>query len=75
MLALALSLTACQASSPDPSGASPTGLASPAPIALPSPIARATGSPAEIPPGLVLFHRTGPDEVERYFTISTDGTD
>ncbi|MFL5769181.1 MAG: hypothetical protein ACJ765_03810 [Chloroflexota bacterium] len=30
--------------------------------------------PAEVPAGLIVFHRSGPDEVEHYFTIRTDGT-
>ena len=38
----------------------------------PSPAASAT--PAVVPPGLILFHRTGADGVEHYFTIRTDGT-
>jgi len=75
MTAIAVSLTACQASTPSRSGTLPAGIASPGPTALASPIASATAGPGEIPPGLVLFHRTGPDEVERYFTIRTDGTD
>jgi Tol biopolymer transport system component len=31
--------------------------------------------PANVPAGRILFHRRGSDEVERYFTINTDGTD
>ena len=43
---------------------------SPSPAAVPSGIA----TPASLPDGRVLFHRTGSDEVERYFTINTDGS-
>ena len=74
MLALALSLTACEAASPARSGASATGLASPSLPALASPIQRAAASSAEVPPGRILFHRSGSDGVERYYTIDTDGT-
>jgi Tol biopolymer transport system component len=44
------------------------------PSALASPIQSPTASPAVVPPGRILFHRVGPDEVERYFTTNTDGT-
>lgn len=77
LVAVALSLTACQASSPAHSGASPTGHLSPEPTALVSPIASATATvaSAEVPAGRILFHRVGSDGVEHYFTIRTDGTD
>jgi Tol biopolymer transport system component len=39
-----------------------------------SPVPFATASPADVPPGRILFHRSGADGVERYFTINTDGT-
>jgi WD40 repeat protein len=71
---LALSLTACQASSSARPGPSGTGLASPSLPATASPIQSATASRAELPPGRILFHRSGSDGVERYYTINTDGT-
>jgi Tol biopolymer transport system component len=74
-LLLSLSIAACQGSSAARSGVEPTGLASPSPIALASPISSATVLPAEVPPGRILFHRRGSDEVEHYFVINTDGTD
>jgi hypothetical protein len=52
--------------SPGPTMSSPTIHASPVPFA--------TASPADVPPGRILFHRSGADGVERYFTINTDGT-
>ena len=30
---------------------------------------------ASVPAGRILFHRQASDEIERYFTINTDGTD
>lgn len=39
------------------------------------PTATTTAIQAEVPPGLILFHRLGSDGVERYFTIKTDDTD
>jgi hypothetical protein len=56
--------------------ASPGAASGNAPSAQPA----ATSSPtpsatqAEVPPGVILFHRIGPDGIERYFTINTDGT-
>ena len=75
--ALALSLTACQGSGAVQPTPSLIGVPSPAPTATSEPTAtlETTMNPADIPGGLILFHRTGPDEVERYFTIRTDGTD
>jgi hypothetical protein len=72
---LILALTACQGSAVEPKP-SPGGASSPAPTATSEPSAtpEITTNPADIPGGLILFHRTGPDEVERYFTIRTDGT-
>lgn len=34
-----------------------------------------TAAPVAMPPGRILFHRLGANEVEDYFTIDTDGTD
>ena len=73
---LILALTACQGSAVQPKP-SPSGVSSAAPTATSEPTAtpEITTNPADIPRGRILFHRTGPDEVERYFTIRTDGTD
>lgn len=54
--------------------ASAAPVATATPIAMP-PVATATATPAEVPPGRILFHRRGSDGVEHYFTINTDGTD
>jgi TolB protein len=77
VVALALSLTACQASGPIQPTPSPSGFASPAPTATSEPTAtpEITAKSADIPAGVILFQRTGPDEVEHYYTINTDGTD
>jgi Tol biopolymer transport system component len=76
-LLLSLSVAACQGSGTVPPTPSASQVAAPAPTAMSEPIAtlQITTNPADIPAGLILFHRTGPDEVERYFTIRTDGTD
>jgi TolB protein len=76
-LLLSLSVAACQGSGAVQPTPSPSGVASPAPTATSEPTAtpEITTNPADIPAGLILFHRTGADEVERYFTIRTDGTD
>ena len=66
-LLLTLSVAACQGSGT----AQPTQSASGTePTATPE----ATTNPADIPAGQILFNRQGSDEVERYFTINTDGT-
>jgi WD40 repeat protein len=50
---------------------------SPAPPSASSTQAAPSASSAQVPvpPGRILFYRQGSDEVERYFTINTDGTD
>ena len=53
--------------------AAPTPGAIASPGAVVSPTLTAAPVPAEVPPGRILFHRSGPDGVERYFTIDTDG--
>jgi hypothetical protein len=66
-LLLTLSVAACQASGtaqPAPSASEPEHTATP----------EATTNPADIRAGLILFSRQGSDEVERYFTVNTDGT-
>jgi Tol biopolymer transport system component len=63
------------ATSPGARTASPgptVSLSSPA--ALASPISIPAASPVEVPPGRILFHRSGADGLERYYTINTDGT-
>ena len=77
VLLLSLSVAACQGSGVVQSTPPSSGVASTAPTATSEPTAtpEITTDPADIPAGWILFHRTGPDEVERYFTISTDGTD
>ena len=77
VLLLSLSVAACQGSGVVQSTPPSSGVASTAPTATSEPTAtpEITTDPADIPAGRILFHRTGPDEVERYFTISTDGTD
>lgn len=67
-LVLALSLAACQASGTEQPTTSPSAFE-------PTATLGATTNPADIPAGLILFHRQGEDGVERYFTIKTDGTD
>jgi hypothetical protein len=76
-LLLGLSVAACQGSGAVQPTPSPSRVASPKPTATSEPTAtlQITVNPADIPAGLILFHRTGSDEVERYFTIRTDGTD
>jgi Tol biopolymer transport system component len=73
---LILALTACRGSAVAPKP-SPGEASSPAPTATSEPTAtpEITTNPADIPAGWILFHRTGPDGVEHYFTIRTDGTD
>jgi hypothetical protein len=77
VVALALSLTACQGSGAAKPNPSSREAASPAPTATSEPTAtpEITTNPADIPAGRILFQRTGPDGVERYFTIRTDGTE
>jgi Tol biopolymer transport system component len=72
---LILALAACQGSAVQPKP-SPSVVPSPAPTAASGPTAtpEVTTNPADIPKGLILFHRTGPDEKEHYFTIRTDGS-
>jgi Tol biopolymer transport system component len=76
VLLLSLSVGACQESGGLQPTPSPSAVASTAPTATSEPTAtpEITTNPADIPAGLILFHRIGPDEVERYFTIRTDGT-
>ena len=77
VLMLSLSIAACQGSGVVQSTPPPSGLASTAPTATSEPTAtpEVTTKPADIPPGTILFHRTGPDDVEHYFTVRTDGSD
>ena len=74
---LVVLLTACQGSREILPTASPIAVASSASTATSAPTAtpQVTTNPADVPAGRILFHRTGLDEVERYFTIRTDGTD
>jgi WD40 repeat protein len=56
-----------------------SGPASRAPTTAPSPVAsHAVPSPSaalpDVPAGRILFMREGPDGVEHYFTVNTDGT-
>jgi hypothetical protein len=56
-------------------GATSSVAPSRAPASAPaSAAASASAEPANLPRGLILFHRAGSDGVERYFTIHTDGT-
>lgn len=67
VLLLSLSVAACQGSGttePTPSASETEATATP----------EATTNPADIPAGLILFHRKGDDGVERYFTVKTDGS-
>ena len=60
---------------PKTAGVSPGQPISPSsPTVVASPVPFHTGSPADISGGVILFHRAGPDDVERYFTIKNDGT-
>jgi Tol biopolymer transport system component len=75
-LLISLSIAACQGSGavqPIPSSGM---VATSAPTATPEPTATPdiATNPADIPTGRILFQRTRPDGVERYFTINTDGT-
>ena len=76
-LLLTLTVAACQGSGTAQPTLSPSGVASSAPTAISEPTAtpEITTNPADIPAGLILFNRRGPDGEERSFTIKTDGTD
>jgi WD40 repeat protein len=76
-LLLTLTVAACQGSGSVQPTPSPSEAASPEPTATSEPTAtpEITTNPADIPAGRILFHRRGPDGVERYFTINTGGTD
>ena len=72
---LVVALSGCAGSSATPTPQPSTGTTPPTstptpPIASPLP----TASLGPVPPGVILFHRRGPFETERYFTINTDGT-
>ncbi len=55
--------------------AAPSVTTSSSPVATATaPAATATVTADPVPPGRILFHRLGPEEVEAYFTIDTDGT-
>ena len=70
LIAIALIVSACQAAPPAASPTPTRGL--PDPTASPETTADVT--PAPVLEGRILFHRKGPDHVERYFTINPDGT-
>jgi WD40-like Beta Propeller Repeat len=57
------------------SGDTPSGLSSTARSTSDAPATMRAGNGTPVPPGRILFMRQGADGVERYFTISTDGTD
>ncbi len=69
-------VAACQGSASVPTTPPATDVVSPGPSATSEPTAtpEVTTNPADIPAGVVLFHRTGTDDIEHYFTIKTDGT-
>ena len=74
VLAVAVAIVAgCQAANLT------TSVAPASPAVVPTPTLSftptATASPGPILAGRILFHRSGPDEVEHYFTIDADGTD
>src|SRR4029079_9039583 len=71
---IALVVGGCEARIATPSEL-PNASVGPAASASREVVPSAIASPVSLPEGRVLFHRTGPDEVERYFTIRTDGTD
>ena len=74
---LALALAACQGSASVQPTPSASRVSSTAPTTTSDPTAtpEITVDPADIPAGVVLFHRLLPGEVEHYFTIKTDGSD
>jgi hypothetical protein len=76
-LLLTLTVAACQASGAGQPMPSPSAITSPAPTATSEPTAtpEITTNPADIPAGLILFGRRGPDGEDRSFTIKTDGSD
>ena len=71
---IALAMEGCVSGTATPSEP-PEASVGPAASASPEAVPSAIATPASLADGRVLFHRTGPDEVERYFTIRTDGTD
>jgi Tol biopolymer transport system component len=75
-LITAIALAACAAESVSPS-TGPSHAPSPIPGASPAAAPSPTATPyrGEIPPGRIVAHRLDADEVERYFTINTDGSD
>jgi Tol biopolymer transport system component len=78
LLAVAIGAAGCGGSTSEApliTAGSPTPNPSVSSVSAASAGATASTTPADLPAGRVLFHRTGPDEVERYFTIRTDGTD
>lgn len=74
---LTLSVAACQGSGTVQPTLWPSAITTPGPTATSEPTAtpEITTNPADIPAGLILFNRRGPDGEERSFTIKTDGTD
>ncbi len=64
-------LMACGGGTASAPSAVPTATVTTEPTTTPT----ATVDQADLPAGRILFHRSGSDGIERYFTIRTDGTD
>ena len=64
-------LMACGGGTASAPSAAPPATVTTEPTATPT----ATVDQADLPAGRILFHRSGSDGIERYFTIRTDGTD
>jgi hypothetical protein len=64
-------LMACGGGTPPGTSATPTATVRIEPTATPT----ATMDQADLPAGRILFHRSGSDGIERYFTIDSDGSD
>ena len=70
---IALAMEGCVSGTATPSEPRDASVG-PAAFASPEAVPSAIATPATLPDGRVLFHRTGSDDVEHYFTINTDGT-
>src|SRR6188474_1151479 len=74
MASIAVLLAGCLARGTTPSVAPVVRNVTAAPVATAPSTPNATAVPMTVPPGRILFHRSGADGIERYFTIKTDGT-
>ncbi len=67
IVVLALALTGCNAGLGSSAGADPTQAGASSPSATPS------NDVSKVPPGRIAYMRVDRDEVERYFTVDSDG--